>query len=128
MLKTFGWVPNELSYQEVKLSMQHDQIEQYGEVVRAFIGKYNDKVRAMMLPPQLRMPATYELKDMLVLSRFVNHSSPRAVGKMMRSMDDDLLKQLLLNIVNCFFDPKVCQLEQRSQTPSHFEHDPQAQE
>ena len=106
IIKSHGWAPAELDWKDIKLSMTRNQIEKYGESAQKFIKRYNAKITEMNFPSSKQMPRNYSLNDVLSLSRFVNATSSRNVRKLMMSMDDDTLKQVLLNTLSFFLIPK----------------------
>ena len=104
ILDRYGWMPNKLSYDKIKHSMKQRQIEKYGNVVREFVKKYNKTSTAMKLSKKLQMPKNYEMSEILSLSRFVNNLSPRSLKKLLNSMDEETLRQLLVNNMNYYLD------------------------
>ena len=106
ILDRYGWIPNKLSDDQIKHSMKKKQIQKYGDVLREFVKKYNKTTKAMKLSKKQQMPKNYELSDILTLSRFVNSSSPRSLKKLLNSMDEETLRQLLVNNMNYYLDAK----------------------
>ena len=106
IIESQGWAPPQLDWKDIKSSMTRYQIEKYGASTQKFIQKYNDKITEMNLPSSKQMPPNYSFNDVLSISRFVNTSSSRHVRKLMMSMDDDTLKQMMLNTLSFFLIPK----------------------
>ena len=106
IIKSYGWAPAQLDWKDIKSSMTRNQIDKYGASTQKFIKKYNDKITEMNLPSSKQMPRNYSFNDMLSLSRFINATPSRNVRKLLMSMDDDTLKQMMLNTLSLFLIPK----------------------
>ena len=121
VLNEYGWIPNKLSYNEIRHSMKIKQVRTYGDVAREFVKKYNKTTKSMKLSKKQRMPKNYELSDILSLSRFVNNLSPRSVKKLLNSMDEDTLKQILVNNMNYYLDANNREKYLNHMDPHNFE-------
>ena len=106
IIKSHGSIPLELDWKEIKSSMTISQFQKYGAAAQRFVNKYNAKIQSMKLKSSQRMPRNYSFEDILSLSLFITISSPRAVRKLLMSMDDDSLKQIMLNSMYFYLIPK----------------------
>lgn len=85
--------------------MTRTEIQKYGTAIQRFIKKYNDKILSMNLPSSNQMLRNYSVNELLSLSRFINAIPSRNVRKLLLSMDDDALKQMMLNTLSLFMIP-----------------------
>eukprot|EP01084_Bolivina_argentea_P078258 141976_1 len=67
ILNTYGWIPNELNYKNIKLNMKLEQIKKYGKNIQLFVNQYNTIIKNMSLKPHQQMPKNTQLSDIISL-------------------------------------------------------------
>ena len=106
IIKSHGWAPARLDWKDIKSSMTRNEIEKYGESAQKFIKKYNDKITEMNLRSSKEMPRNYSFNELLSISCFINATPSHDIRKLLKSVDDDALKQMMLNTLSFFLIPK----------------------
>lgn len=102
IIKAYGVVPFELSYDDIRSSMTKTHIRKYGIMARKFVARYNAKILSMKLHQKRKMSLNYSFDDILALSRFVNQSPSSMISELVSSLNEDSIKQLLLNSLSYY--------------------------